>query len=540
MSKILKYTLTSMLLSIFMVNASIGQTTEPFANIVSIQHVCNGNYGAVEVTLNGDPSTYTYYWSHGPVSLNLAGLNPGFYTLVVISEFGCEELYEIEILDLSDCSMEIIVGPPTGPSTLCDVEMTVFAYNGGVPIDNSSFDVAWSNGETENPNIETVNTNTTYCVTVTPTGIENAECCVMTQCIEVQSPDPSCSKKSKCKLVVNETNRAFSGDKQYVELLVVCEGDCEEIFDLRDYIIDDNNGDLVAANEFITPFNFDNLGISEGFLTFKNIDSWKEVPNGSLILIYSETGKPHEDILAEDPDDANGDKVYIVAANNENYLRGKSGEWDNNAKRLKYRGVFISPKWEYLDIDESIDGLQARTPDGELMHGISLGESPFANDYDYPLWLEGISPDDSNCFLVGMDENNKEDFECHLATDGLQTPGLPNSEDNAIMIEELSRCRDRDTEYEEEVVIGRGNISLYPNPFTASLQMGYTAQIAEDLEIRIFTSTGQEVVNEKWKVEIGENQKNFRFGAKLPTGVYLVQVKFADGSEEHQKVIRIY
>ena len=108
------------------------------------------------------------------------------------------------------------------------------------------------------------------------------------------------------QLVINEVSQGPSGNKEYVELLVigtpVCGG--SNTVDLRGWIIDDNNSWHGVGS---------GTGIAAGHVRFANISQWANVKIGTLILIYNDADKsPATTALTADSTDANSDCVYIL------------------------------------------------------------------------------------------------------------------------------------------------------------------------------------------------------------------------------------
>lgn len=106
-------------------------------------------------------------------------------------------------------------------------------------------------------------------------------------------------------LIVNEFSQGDSQDKEYIEFLVVGNRTCSDsTADLRNWIFDDNSGWYGAGAGF---------GIASGHYRFANIDNWSKVPFGSIILVYNGANKNGAITLADDPEDANNDNVYVVS-----------------------------------------------------------------------------------------------------------------------------------------------------------------------------------------------------------------------------------
>ena len=109
-------------------------------------------------------------------------------------------------------------------------------------------------------------------------------------------------------LIVNEFSQGGSGFKEYIELLVAGTRTCtDSTADLRGWIFDDQNGWYGSSNG------------SKGHYRFKYDANWKNVPFGSIILIYNAADKNSSITLVNDPTDINDDYTYIVP-NTSSYL----------------------------------------------------------------------------------------------------------------------------------------------------------------------------------------------------------------------------
>jgi len=62
--------------------------TPPAPTLVATNGAC-GNLGAINNTVTGGQSPYTYAWSNGPVTEDLTGLASGTYTVTVTDANGC-------------------------------------------------------------------------------------------------------------------------------------------------------------------------------------------------------------------------------------------------------------------------------------------------------------------------------------------------------------------------------------------------------------------------------------------------------------------
>ena len=115
---------------------------------------------------------------------------------------------------------------------------------------------------------------------------------------------------------INEFSQGANGSKEWVELLVTTTSpigltNCSSIrLNIGGWILDDNNGDFSPLNHFT------GTGIAQGHMRFKNQSPWNSLPAGSIIVIYNAADK---DIVTnfppDDPNDINGDCVYVVPSN---------------------------------------------------------------------------------------------------------------------------------------------------------------------------------------------------------------------------------
>lgn len=108
-------------------------------------------------------------------------------------------------------------------------------------------------------------------------------------------------------LVLNEVSQGpSSSSKEYFEFVVAGTPTCTQTtLDLRGWIFDDNNGWIASGS---------GQGIAAGCIRFANVANWAAVPYGSIILVYNEKDKATSITMADDPTDANNDKVYVLPA----------------------------------------------------------------------------------------------------------------------------------------------------------------------------------------------------------------------------------
>ena len=158
-----------------------------------------------------------------------------------------------------------------------------------------------------------------------------------------------------------------------VELLVYGDGTCGGTTDIRGFIIDDNNGELIAPQDS-TLADGSSLNIDAGYVRFANHNNWAAVPNGSIITIY-ESGHSFNSGIASisDPTDANQDFNYILNLDNTTYFTGHSSQWDFANQVNTYAGTSINPSWQLIEANGKADGMQVRYPEGDYCHGFAYG-----------------------------------------------------------------------------------------------------------------------------------------------------------------------
>lgn len=138
--------LTSFLMCAVVLASSWSHTAaaSEFAELLPIQHDY-GCGGTLEYRLLGDPANYTYYWTHGPTTLRITDLAPGFYTLVVRSSDGCEKHYTAFVKDMTGCDYRLEFSEGLTP---CDVFVTIIPFSSatGEDIDLANAEIEWSDG----------------------------------------------------------------------------------------------------------------------------------------------------------------------------------------------------------------------------------------------------------------------------------------------------------------------------------------------------------------------------------------------------------
>lgn len=114
--------------------------TPPLASVTHLLPGCGDAGGEIEISLNGDPNLFTYWWEHDPAetSLHLTDLVEGTYIFHVRDFYGCEETIIVEMIVVDKISVETIVTPGIAKCTV-DVEVIVRDYYTGEILDPAFF-----------------------------------------------------------------------------------------------------------------------------------------------------------------------------------------------------------------------------------------------------------------------------------------------------------------------------------------------------------------------------------------------------------------
>ncbi|MBL4578036.1 MAG: PKD domain-containing protein, partial [Flavobacteriales bacterium] len=109
-----------------------------------ITHVlCNGGTtGAINVSVSGGVSPYTYLWSNGPTTQDLSGLAAGVYTVTVTDNAGCDSIMPFTVTQPPLLTSSVAITDETCPGA-CNgaINLTVVGGTG-------LYTYVWSNGAT--------------------------------------------------------------------------------------------------------------------------------------------------------------------------------------------------------------------------------------------------------------------------------------------------------------------------------------------------------------------------------------------------------
>lgn len=528
----------------------------PYIEVDSTSHTCDSlSNGYIGLNLQGNPEEFYYYWTDGSTDLVRDSLPDGDYTFIVRNLFGCEEEYDFEIQDITNCTFTYTV---TNYSARCEADIAIQVFVDGNPVSEDAVAIVWDDGNNAGltRRVETDTGNSTDCYGFL---IDVSKCCVIEDTICVNAP-PQCYTYPDLipwdgtikEVIVNEIRRLESDSAQFIELLVLGTGVCEDTFDMRGFIVDDNNGYLIRGKSTIIFGEMDLLGYDEGYLIFSNVPSWEKVPNGSLIVLYGDRSELEQGFPTDDPEDSNGDGVYVLSIEDTDYFMSRQGQWLGYRRMITYSGGSLQyPSWSQLNINEEADGIQVRYPDGSFSHGISSGISSMMSTDTFEVWLGDTLMSGKNYQFTGTDYFDPADFTHELSSDSLYTPGVANSTENAAIIEYLRDCNSsqfaapvngamiRNEENESEKS-EKNTLQVSPNPFYKDLYLKIEAFEPGKAKINLYNMSGSLIQNQELMLQKGGQTLKLETHGKLPSGLLLVEVLFPSGERLYAKVASIY
>ena len=272
-----------------------------------------------------------------------------------------------------------------------------------------------------------------------------------------------------------------------------------------------------------------------------------------MILIYS--GQGSVALPADDPYDTNNDNVYVLPVTS-SLFHGRLGQWDEATKRQDYYGSISSPSEQSVFIDQIADGAQVRAPSKEIEHGLSFGQTTFADENNFPLWVSAQQYTDANCWFEGVNPWLNLDFLCVSSTSAQAnlSPGLPNSVMNADLVQYLLNCQIPDeqqsgtssdqTSTNEKHSFARlfeasNTLSAYPNPFGKLINVNYqTSQVGKS-RVYLQNSSGQILYNQEHPMDSRSGELELHLRDGFPSGIYLLSVIFPSGERKQLRMASV-
>ena len=249
-------------------------------------------------------------------------------------------------------------------------------------------------------------------------------------------------------MVVNEVSNGPSGNKEYMEFVVV--GTPCTTVDLRGWIIDDNNGDFACG-----PIS--GVGIAAGHVRLANVAAWSAIPVGSILLFHNDADL-NALVPANDPTDADMDSVYVIPYSSTLLERTSGGTacpldgadqlpiGCNAACPAAGSAAYLPSVYvaggnvSQISMANTGDACQVRTPLGTYFHGISYGSNAGVTGGPEGLKVSALSGSGAVYYLGAAPHNTLANWSTGV-DDGIaggdETPGAPNNAINAAYIDLL-------------------------------------------------------------------------------------------------------
>ena len=516
------YSMMSLCLLLFTHSVAAQYSPSDFS-MSPITAATNGECNGAISLVNNRASPITAVWSNGDTELNISNLCPGIYAVTITERNGCSWVLEGEVEGNGGCFLRnmTIEGTTTNYCfpALGEVQLNLPA--------NNRYAYVWDNGG-QSPHITGLQPGR-YCVTINDT--EEAECMAFA-CFNVADEKCNILTFGGPPVVVNEFSNGPTGVEEFIEILVVGDESCNDV-DIRGYILDDNDGTYSSNGPTGT-------GISPGHVRFTYETVWAAVPVGSLILIYDAQNKNTAIKLEDDPEDANGDQVYVIPSTHR--LLETQPLYPNNAQLSTYtikgstRSYQPGGDWSTMRLYEYADAIQIRKPDGSYTHGISYGiRQLMSGGPDGLLLVAGNARERVFSFQDG-DHRTSKNYLIGSTYKGSETPGAPNNETNARYISGL--CSKNPFGKFSTVEINEGSATFHPNPFNNRINVELNWNNSAAVQLRLYDLLGKVVYQQPLVLTKGYNQFRIDLPSGLPSGLFHITICKNEETLIGQKVIR--
>lgn len=580
----MKKNLTQLLLGLCLAMVSFPLSSQTscinyFNDILVKPAMCGDENGSI--TIASETAGVDFLWNDGSTELNRENLPSGIYTVVGEDEKGCQEEITLSIPDFSECEFYVYEtyppSPPKIPGKDPCVTLNLIVYQNGtlVPLDN--FYISWTATNSEGSYTSSegsidVFQNETLVELVAYYQFKDGTvvpCCVHSEQRLILDACPV-----EPKVYVYKSNFGDSDENtiSQFELFVYGTGVCGETMDLRGYIIDDNNGELIPPSESIGVGTLVNA--NAGYIKFSDHENWAAVPNGSFINFYDsgdivnpKTGfnEPRypELIKLEDPTDANDDGVYVVGISStikkipNEYVDGYFSFWDLQQQVIPYTAKEKNQTfWPYIYTGGMIrigmgDAKQIRNPDGTYHHGVAHGITEYSvRENEFPLH---ITYDIYSSFRIHMDRLSHDDKTAYsvvpLRTPATFTPGTIESPDIQKVVDKLRSCkgdgRGRNALTSNEVNEIRGkeksfdarSLEVHPNPFKQYLEVTFKSDVHGKGTINVLNNQGRLIKTLEVDCTTEVQQQRIDFGLGAASGLYFIQLQYPNSKTKTAKAV---
>lgn len=250
---------------------------------------------------------------------------------------------------------------------------------------------------------------------------------ICTSCFGAISAYGQCLQ-DKGSVFINEVgNTAPFSKAEFIELVVVgATGNPQAPVNLSDWIIDDSNA------------TYADVGNQPGHIRLGNCFS--AVPPGSIILLYTSRRSPPPGINPDNDGLPNADGVYQLTTSDACLIRCFETPTQQNSYYEACPASAPAPFKDYWDLLIPLrnlgDAAQVRNPQQELIHAVAWGATyidHFNSNVTVYLPAESVS---GQSIQMLQDANWTSAASYSITSEG--TPGLANSELNAILINQIS------------------------------------------------------------------------------------------------------
>ncbi len=229
------------------------------------------------------------------------------------------------------------------------------------------------------------------------------------------------------QLVINEVSQGPTGAKEYVELLVVGTPTCNAIpcMDLRNYIIDDNNGNHATGA---------GVGIAAGCVRLQNIPFWQCIPYGTIIVFYNDADL-NASIPAQDLSMADGNCRLVIPISNCTLLERHATLPSTTLPAYPTTGFVGCGNWTQISMANGDDSFQTINATGAPVHSVSWNNNTLATIIYFP------GPAGGNVAIMTNALNNNPATQANwvmLPVAGNETPGSPNNAANSAWISSMN------------------------------------------------------------------------------------------------------
>jgi gliding motility-associated-like protein len=235
-------------------------------------------------------------------------------------------------------------------------------------------------------------------------------------------------------LVINEVSQGPSGNKEYVEFLVIpgsgpyqCSNYC---LDLRGWIIDDNNG-------YFTGGGGSGIGIAAGAVRFSTNAFWSCIPIGTLILIYN--GQDLNAALPPIDNSTTDGNCKIVLPISSTFFENQTVSPTTINATYPTTGWSPGGSWGPISMANGGDSFQIYDASNLVtpVHGVSWVN----NNVNNIIYFATTAANSVYYFANTIDNNPSNQANWIAGTCSApdnQTPGSPNNTANATYIQSLT------------------------------------------------------------------------------------------------------